>query len=60
MINIHYRLEILSKRKRTFRQSCRAPGGGLYHRLDDYRLILQVHDELVYEVKQKDVIEVIE
>lgn len=35
------------------------PGGGLYNYLDDpCRLVLQVHDELIFEVKEEFVDEV--
>ena len=27
----------------------------MYHRLDDVRLVLQLHDELIYEVRRSDV-----
>lgn len=36
----------------NFRQRCSYPGGSLYKRLDDVRLVLQIHDELVYEVRE--------
>ena len=38
----------------TFRQSRSYPGGGLYERLDHVRLVLQLHDELIYEVRTVD------
>jgi len=34
------------------RNSRRFPGGGLYSAMDEVRLVLQVHDELVYEVRK--------
>lgn len=60
MINIHCRLEQLAQVPHSkpvyFRQGVSAPGGGLYHRLDSVRLVLQVHDELVYECR-KDLVD---
>ena len=38
----------------SFRQSRSYPGGGLYERLDHVRLVLQLHDELIYEVRTVD------
>jgi hypothetical protein len=37
-----------------FRQTRSYPGGGLYKRLDHVRLVLQLHDELIYEVRKED------
>ena len=37
-----------------FRQPCSYPGGGLYERFDHVRLVLQLHDELIYEIREKD------
>lgn len=65
MINIHSRLEQWSHDDTTataaaettmhFRQRRSCPGAGLYRRLDDVRLVLQIHDELVYEVRPSQV-----
>ena len=38
----------------SFRRSRSYPGGGLYERLDHVRLVLQLHDELIYEVRDED------
>lgn len=61
MVNIHHRLRALSDasareptRHLHFRSRRRLPGGGLYKPLDDVRALLQVHDELLFEVRQKD------
>lgn len=35
-----------------YRKSRQFPGGGLYSAMDEVRLVLQVHDELVYEVRK--------
>lgn len=40
------------KRDVNCRRSRRFPGGGLYSALDSVRLVLQVHDELVFEVRR--------
>lgn len=55
MINIHTRLAVWSKSKQncSFRSLVSHPGGGLYKALDDVRLVLQVHDELIYEVREE-------
>jgi hypothetical protein len=38
----------------SFRQPRSFPGGGLYERFDHVRLVLQLHDELIYEVRTAD------
>ena len=50
MINIHCRLAEQSI-PLNFRRPRQHPGAGLYRLLDDVRPVLQVHDELVFEVK---------
>lgn len=62
MINIHTRLEAWSKTKQdcSFRSLVSHPGGGLYKALDDVRLVLQVHDELIYELREEHFDEVAE
>lgn len=50
MINIHCRLGEQSV-PLNFRRLRQHPGAGLYRLLDDVRLVLQVHDELVFEVR---------
>lgn len=37
-----------------FRQPRSYPGGGIYERFDHVRLVLQLHDELIYEIREKD------
>src|SRR5689334_11084110 len=37
-----------------FRQPRSLPGGGLYRQLDDCRAVLQIHDELLFEVRERD------
>ena len=37
-----------------FRQPCSYPGGEMYERFDHVRLVLQLHDELIYEIREKD------
>ena len=57
MINIHHRLTALSVAEgggMLFRSQRRLPGGGLYRPLDDVRPVLQVHDELLFEVRPAD------
>jgi len=62
MINIHHRLTALSTASLApgggevvlFRSQRRLPGGGLYRPLDDVRPVLQVHDELLFEVRPAD------
>eukprot|EP01032_Pedospumella_encystans_P008842 gene8842-10458_t len=39
----------------NFRRPRSNPGGGLYKQLDDVRPVLQVHDELVFEVRVQDI-----
>lgn len=74
MINIHWRLEELSKESQKkeegnayhnigrkpfhYRTPRSNPGSGLYRQYDDCRLLLQVHDELVYEVRPEELPEV--
>jgi len=50
MINIHCRLAEQSV-PLNFRRPRQHPGAGLYRQLDDVRPVLQVHDELVFEVR---------
>jgi hypothetical protein len=67
MVNISYRLAELSiesdkwaqssgagslPRPFNYRRSRSHPGGGMYKLLDDVRPILQVHDELLFEVRE--------
>jgi hypothetical protein len=66
MINIHHRLEELSVASTAagrsnlllFRTRRSLPGGGLYKVMDDVRPVLQIHDELVFEVRQEDLLKV--
>jgi hypothetical protein len=37
-----------------YRQRRSNPGGGLYRMMDDVRMVLQVHDELLFEVQPED------
>jgi hypothetical protein len=66
MINIHCKLAELShsthcterehrEHRLFFRRSRSYPGAGLYRLLDDVRPVLQVHDELLFEARTKDV-----
>ena len=41
-----------------FRTRRSLPGGGLYKILDDVRPVLQIHDELVFEVRKEDLLKV--
>ena len=45
----------LSRKTNTikFRAKRIYPGGGLYKRLDDVRLCMSIHDELIYEVPKE-------
>jgi len=52
MINIHCRLAQQSV-PLNFRRPRQHPGAGLYRLLDDVRPVLQVHDELVFEVREE-------
>ena len=38
-----------------FRSKRSLPGGGLYKAMDDVRPVLQIHDELLFEVRSRDV-----
>lgn len=64
MVNIHHRLAALSAASLAagelllFRTQRRLPGGGLYRPLDDVRPVLQVHDELLFEVRPRDLLTV--
>lgn len=64
MINIHCKLEELSEQRIAqgmplhFHSPRCHPGAGLYRAYDDVRLVLQVHDELIYEVRPEDLPEV--
>ena len=55
MINVHSELMELSRKTNTikFRAKRIYPGGGLYKRLDDVRLCMSIHDELIYEVPKE-------
>lgn len=41
-----------------FRTRRSLPGGGLYKIMDDVRPVLQIHDELLFEVRKEDLLKV--
>ena len=55
MINVHSELIELSRKTNLikFRAKRIYPGGGLYKRLDDVRLCMSIHDELIYEIPKE-------
>lgn len=57
MINIHHTL-CQHFRDRNYHSRRSVPGGGLYMVLDAVRPVLQIHDELVFEVREEYVNEV--
>ena len=57
MINIHFTL-CKAFKGRGYYDRRSVPGGGLYSVLDDVRPLLQIHDELIFEVRQDYISEV--